>query len=112
MNRKIASSCCHPFQLVNVVSDPSLGNFTFPAVLKKGKLTIAVSTDGGSPLLARKIRDELDGIISGEIGPFLETVTQKRKETITAKTDPAEKEKLLNETVKDFKLNVKKHKKA
>lgn len=45
--------------LVNVVDDPDGGTFTVPAVARSGRVQVAVSTAGASPLLARRLRDEL-----------------------------------------------------
>ncbi len=45
--------------LLNVVDVPRLCTFTFPAVHRQGTVTIAVSSGGASPGLARSIRDDL-----------------------------------------------------
>ena len=46
--------------LVNVTDMPELCNFILPAIARRGPLTIAVSTSGASPALAKRIRDEVD----------------------------------------------------
>lgn len=46
--------------LVNVVDDPLRCNFYVPATVRRGALSLAVSTSGKSPLLARRIRQELE----------------------------------------------------
>lgn len=46
-------------QLVNVVSSAEKGNVTVPKSVKKGRLTLAVSTNGASPRLASQICDQL-----------------------------------------------------
>ncbi len=58
LNKTIAKDC-QPYQLVNVVSEGTYGNFIVPASFRRGKLTIAVSTDGVNPSAAKHIRDEL-----------------------------------------------------
>ncbi len=56
--------------LVNVADLPPAGDFTLPAVLRRGELAVAVSTGGVSPVLAALIRDRL----ARELGPEWETV--------------------------------------
>ncbi|GER88703.1 precorrin-2 oxidase [Dictyobacter vulcani] len=47
-------------QLVNIVDVPALCNFIVPSILRRGPLTIAVSTEGSSPALAKHIRQHLE----------------------------------------------------
>lgn len=46
--------------LLNVADVPERCNFILPATLRRGELTISVSTGGMSPALARQIRQELE----------------------------------------------------
>jgi precorrin-2 dehydrogenase len=57
--------------LINVVDDPQHSNFILPAVLQRGEMSIAISTGGASPALARRLRERLEGLI----GPDYETLT-------------------------------------
>lgn len=47
-------------QPVNVVDVPRYCSFILPSVLRRGKLTVAVSTEGASPSLAKRIRQQLE----------------------------------------------------
>lgn len=58
-NRKIAAICRRKKIPVNVADDPRLSDFFVPSHFKKGKLEIAISTGGVSPLLAQRLRREL-----------------------------------------------------
>lgn len=55
---------------VNVVDDPELCNFFLPSIVTRGDLTIAVSTQGKCPALAKKIRQMLES----QFDPFFETL--------------------------------------
>lgn len=65
---------------VNAVDDPPNCDFIMPAILRRGDLTIAVSTGGGSPALARKVREELEAYFSGDYIQLLELVAEVRQE--------------------------------
>lgn len=58
-NQKIARLCRRKKIPVNVADEPRLSDFFVPSHFKKGKLEIAVSTGGVSPLLAQRLRREL-----------------------------------------------------
>lgn len=54
--------------LINVVDDPAHCNFILPALVRRGDLSIAVSTGGASPALARRIREALETEFGPEYG--------------------------------------------
>lgn len=58
LNRTIANEC-KPYQLVNVVSEANYGNVIMPASVRRGNFTIAVSTDGLDPKMAKEVCNEL-----------------------------------------------------
>ncbi len=60
INRKVADEARQRGVLVNVVDKPEHSDFIVPSYLRRGALTIAVSTAGKSPALARKIRTRLE----------------------------------------------------
>ncbi len=51
---------------VNAADDPTHCDFILPSVLRRGDLTVAVSSGGNSPALARTIREELEIYFTGE----------------------------------------------
>lgn len=66
-------------QLISVSGEPALGDVRFTAELQRGPVTIAVSTDGGSPALAARIRNEVGRAIGPEYGALAELVTEARR---------------------------------
>ena len=57
--------------LVNIVDVPAYCSFIIPSVLRRDQLTIAVSTEGASPGLAKRIRHSLEEYFSPAYGPYL-----------------------------------------
>jgi len=47
--------------LCNVVDVPPLCNFIVPSIVRRGELALAISTGGASPVVAKHIRQELEG---------------------------------------------------
>lgn len=72
LNRRIARAAEERGILCNVVDVPEEGNFILPALVRRGALTVAVSTSGKSPALARSIRLELEQRYGQEYADFLE----------------------------------------
>ena len=58
-------------QLVNIVDIPERCSFIMPSILRRDQLTIAVSTEGASPGLAKRIRQNLEEIFPLAYGPYL-----------------------------------------
>ena len=67
--------------LVNVMDDPANCDFAAPAMVRRGDLTVAVSTSGRSPALARKLREELERRFGPEWAEILDVVGNVRDET-------------------------------
>jgi siroheme synthase-like protein len=59
INARVARDARAAGVLVNAADDPAHCDFILPAVLSRGEITVAVSTGGASPALARVVRDEL-----------------------------------------------------
>jgi len=80
--------------LVNSVDDPPHCDFYFGSVVRRGDLQIAISTAGESPAVAQGLRREIDEQLPQNLGPWLKTVGQLRREVLA--THPAgEKRKAL-----------------
>jgi len=78
VNTRVADDCFARNIPVNVVDDPERCSFTVPSVLRRGSLCIAISTDGKSPLLSRRIREELESSFGPEYAEFLDLMGEIR----------------------------------
>lgn len=94
----------YSYQLVINASTPQSGNVIMPAVFQKGNLQIAISTNGASPSIAKKMRDALENIIDDDIILQLDNIAKTRKKIITTIDEPSKKKERLQELTKQFKI--------
>jgi precorrin-2 dehydrogenase/sirohydrochlorin ferrochelatase len=83
--------------LCNVVDDPEYCDFYYPAVVRRGDLQIAVSTNGKSPALAQRIRRELEVEFGPEYGDWLAELGTIRQQLFASGMDPVERRRVLHE---------------
>lgn len=80
VNHAVSAGAMSRGLLVNVVDDPDASNFIVPAVVRRGELTVAVSTGGASPALARRLREELEVRFGPEYEELVEILAALRPE--------------------------------
>ena len=80
VNKLVADEAARRRTLVNVVDMPNLSNFIVPSCLRRGDLTVAVSTGGRSPALAHRIKEEIEKHIGEEYALLTSMVGQARSE--------------------------------
>ena len=84
LNTRVARSATRRRIFTNVVDQPSLCSWIAPAIVRRGLLTIAISTAGASPTLAKKLRGDLQRMVRSEYAPMtrllggLRTVAKQR----------------------------------
>lgn len=59
---------------VNVVDRPELCSFITPAIVDRGEIVVAVGTSGSAPVLARRIREQIEAILPARIGELAELI--------------------------------------
>ena len=79
-NSEVAKEARGSGVAVNVVDDPGSSDFIAPSCLSRGDVTIAVSTAGRSPALARKIRARLESEFGDEYAALALVVGEVRAE--------------------------------
>ncbi|MBT2657501.1 NAD(P)-binding protein [Bacillus sp. ISL-18] len=92
-------------QLVTIADDPDLSDFHLPAHVQRGRLSIAVSTGGASPILAKKVREVLEQQFDERYDEYLEFLYTTRQWILKEVDDPALKRKLLTAIVSKEFLN-------
>jgi precorrin-2 dehydrogenase/sirohydrochlorin ferrochelatase len=80
INRQVAEDGKLASILVNVVDDAAHSDFIVPSYFSRGDVTIAVSTAGKSPALARKIRANLENSFGDEFAGLATLISGVRSE--------------------------------
>jgi len=78
-NQAVFAEASAKRMLVNVVDDPAHCNFIVPASFSRGELTVAISTGGASPALARRLRERLEAELGPEYGTLVTLVGEVRR---------------------------------
>lgn len=80
INREMVLEASEKGVLINVADQPQECNFIVPSYFRRGSITIAISTSGKSPALARKIRTRLEKIIGDEYAELAIIISQVRSD--------------------------------
>jgi precorrin-2 dehydrogenase/sirohydrochlorin ferrochelatase len=65
---------------VNVADDPAHCDFILPAIVRRGELTVAVSSSGASPAVTRAIREELEEYFTDDYARLVQIASEVRRE--------------------------------
>ncbi|TDH25653.1 ABC transporter permease [Segetibacter sp. 3557_3] len=77
-------------KLVNVADKPDLCDFYLSSVVKKGNLKIAISTNGKSPTIAKRLKETFNEVLPAELNEVLdnmETIRNKMRGDFTTKVN-------------------------
>ena len=101
LNKQIYEDCRGLGVLCNVVDVPELCDFFVPAVVKRGDLQIAISTNGLCPAYAAYTRKKLEKNFTDKHGEFLIELEKARQKIIEQVQGYDERKALLNKLVDD-----------
>lgn len=101
MNRQIFADCQELEILCNVVDQPELCDFFVPALVRRGDLQIAVSTDGHCPAYAGHLRKKLEELFTDTHGLFVEALDHARRQAIEAIDDPDQRKAVMGRLAGD-----------
>lgn len=82
LNAHVAAAASERRIFANVVDDPALSRFQVPAVVDRSPLTVAISTGGAAPVIARRVRETLETGLDHALGP-LTALAQRHRTRIT-----------------------------
>jgi len=99
VNKRVHKDCKERKILVNVADHPPLCDFYMGGIVTKGNVKIAISTNGKSPTMAKRLRQFFEEVIPPDIHELTENMNEYRK---TLKGDFEEKVTVLNEFTKGF----------
>lgn len=88
VNARVRADARREGVLCNIADQPEACDFTLPAVVSRGDLTVTVSTSGKSPALARKLRKELEELLGEEYAMGLRVMGAARKKLLEEGRDP------------------------
>jgi len=63
---------------VNVVDCPELSSFIFPAIIDRSPVVVAVSSGGASPVLARRVRAQIEASLPARLGALARFLGRRR----------------------------------
>ncbi|MGG1401466.1 NAD(P)-binding protein [Bacillus salipaludis] len=102
---QLVKAAAGPHQLITIADDPEGSDFHVPAMVRRGRLNIAVSTGGASPILASRIRSGLEEQFDESYESYLEFLFTVRQRILEEVKDPFVKRKLLTAIVSREFLN-------
>jgi len=82
--------------LCNVADATDKSDFLLPSIVDRGDLTVAVSTSGSSPAMAKKIRQDLESQFGPEYSQCLNLMGNIRKKLLSSRHGPDEHKKIFN----------------
>lgn len=81
--------------LVCDAANPEGGDFDFPATVRRGDFSVAVSTGGASPALARRTRDRLAAEFGPEYGEWVAVLAAVRRRVLETVPDAGDRRRIL-----------------
>jgi precorrin-2 dehydrogenase/sirohydrochlorin ferrochelatase len=107
LTREVFRLCQARKILVCAYDQPKYCDFTMPAILRSGRLCLAISTGGASPALARRMRQEMEVIFDKRMAQFLDWLAGQRRRLEKDEPDPGRRREKLKALVREFKIEAK-----
>ena len=79
VNKQVAHDAARFGAICTVADDPLRGGFIFPAIIKKDNYSVAISTDGKSPLLAKRLKETIEEALPEKADDMVAVLGSARK---------------------------------
>ena len=79
VNQLICAEAKRRELLVNCIAPPAAGNFFVPALVRRGGISLAISTNGVSPAFAKRLRRDLEHFLGDEYPQLLKAMSAARR---------------------------------
>jgi siroheme synthase-like protein len=89
--------------------DAAHSDFAMPAIARLGAARIAISTAGGSPALAQKLRATFEAALGDTFARFVDELAALRARTRATEPDFARRRQRLHEAIDQFRLELSAH---
>ena len=93
VNLQINREAKERYLLVNIADTPNQCDYYLGGIVTKGNVKIAISTNGKSPTMAKRIRQFLEEVLPNDINELVDNLNKYRK---TLKDDFQEKVEIMN----------------
>ncbi|MFD2262273.1 siroheme synthase CysG [Lacibacterium aquatile] len=84
---------------INIVDQPHLSDFSVPAVVERDPVTIAIASDGSAPVLARRIRTQIEALIPERLGALARLIGRFRQTAQTRLPDISDRRRFWDEVL-------------
>lgn len=78
LNRAVAQAAESRGLLCNVVDDPQASRWITPSIIERAPVTVAISTGGAAPVLARRLRERIESLLPAAYGKVAAFMDQRR----------------------------------
>ncbi|MEX6347470.1 NAD(P)-binding protein [Staphylococcus ureilyticus] len=92
--------------LINMAGQALAGDVLIPSILRRGKLTISVSTQGASPKLASQILAELQQHFNSTYGDYVDFLYECRQQVKRSSLSSEEKDRFLKQILNNKYLKI------
>ena len=96
VNAAVAAAGAQARKFVNVVDDSAKCSAIVPAIIDRSPLLVAVSTAGTAPMLARRVRRDIELLLDGGLGRLAQFFANWRERVTAAVRAPARRRQLYD----------------